>query len=280
MIRLLKQIRTFWWNELWSGVGRINKERRHRNDEFIETQRRISDNLFLERYGYKVYSQSDEDGIIEEIFNRIGTKSKIFVELGVGNGTECNTHYLIHKGWSGLWIDGDKKMMKEAQNLFERPITKGRLRIHNEFINIKNVNEIIGGRNGINGEVDLLSIDIDGNDYWIWEKITCINPRVVVIEYNAKFPPNHEWIMKYNESHVWLRDDQQGASLKSLELLGQKMGYQLVGTNFTGINAFFVKVEMANDLFPKPAIAENLYNCTRWNIQYSSGHPSKKYIGE
>jgi hypothetical protein len=129
---------------------------------------------------------------------------------------------------------------------------------------------------------DLLSIDIDGNDYWVWKAINVISPRVVVIEYNAKFPPDYEWIMKYNEKHIWQGDDEHGASLKSLELLGKIKGYQLVATNITGTNAFFIKEELAKELFPLPAIAENLYNdfSDYYGFRYVSGHPSKKYIGE
>jgi hypothetical protein len=85
--------------------------------------------------------------------------------------------------------------------------------------------------------------------------------------------------MKYDEKHIWQQDDEHGASLKSLELLGRKLGYQLVGTNLNGVNAFFVKAELAKDMFPEPATAENVYNPTRWNIQYVSGHICKKYIG-
>ena len=125
-----------------------------------------------------------------------------------------------------------------------------------------------------------MSIDIDGNDYWIWEVINCVNPRVVVIEYNAKFPPDFEWVMEYNEKHVWQGDDNHGASLKSLELLGEKLGYKLVGTNFTEVNAFFVKKDLTKDLFASPAAAENLYNPWRLFIKYESGRPIGKYIGK
>ncbi|MCM1541812.1 MAG: hypothetical protein NC121_11175 [Blautia sp.] len=132
----------------------------------------------------------------------------------------------------------------------------------------------------LGGGIDLLSIDIDGNDYYVWDKIYSIDPRVVVIEYNAKFPANFEWIMNYDESHIWKYDDEMGASLKSLELLGNAKGYQLVGTNVTGSNAFFVKKELARDLFPLPAISENLWNPARYGMKYISGHRAGKYVGK
>jgi hypothetical protein len=260
----------------------LNKKICCRNDEESEIKRRLDNLLFLEHFGYKVYSQNDEDGIIEEIFNRIGTTNRKFVEFGVQNGLESNGHFLLHKGWSGLWIEGDKKIFNQLCSIFKRAINNGRLSAINAFITIENINQLIsdkigGGRQ--DREVDLLSIDIDGNDYWIWKAIKCIDPRVVVIEYNAKFPPTYEWIMKYDAKHIWCGDDEQGASLKSLELLGTSLGYQLVGTCMKGVNAFFVKKQLAKDLFPQPTNAENLYNPLRRYLVYKSGHPAQKYIG-
>jgi hypothetical protein len=281
--KLLKRIRAFWWNgfldEFRSGIRETHIQTCHRNDQDIVLQKRLADPVFLEGFGYKVYSQNDEDGIIGEIFNRIGTTNKRFVEFGVQNGLESNAHFLLHKGWNGLWIDGDSKMFEELRKLFHEPVERKQLNAINAFITVDNINRLIGVEGNCNGEIDLLSIDIDGNDYHIWEAVKCISPRVVVIEYNAKFPPSHEWVMKYDAKHYWQQDDNHGASLKALELLGTKLGFQLVGTNMNGVNAFFVKKELARDLFPHPATAENLYNPTRWNTRYVSGHPSKKYIG-
>jgi len=276
--KILKSFREFWW----TGFPIFPTIRRHRNDEYNITKKRMDNPLYLEQYGYKVYSQNDEDGIIAEIFNRIGITNKVFVEFGVENGLECNGHYLLHKGWNGLWIEGSSKCCKDIEKLFSVPIKNGRLKVVNAFVDKDNINTIIASQFDNCNEakiIDILCIDIDGNDYWIWEEINCIQPRVVIIEYNAKFPPDHEWIMKYNNNHIWGKDDEQGASLKSLELLGKKLGYQLVGTNYSGINAFFVKQDIANECFATPATAENLYNPTRWDIRYISGHPSKKYIG-
>jgi hypothetical protein len=285
-------IRTLWsgfWNHVGpyrTGLYSFVKTRRQRNDEEIELNNRLANPLFLEKFGFKVYSQNDEDGIIEEIFNRIGEASRTFVEFGVENGLECNSHYLLHKGWKGVWIEGSQRAVKEIQALFKKPLQNGRLVVVNGFIKKSNIDELIemgmkaGGEEGKNPmDIDLLSIDIDGNDYWVWQEIKCVNPRVVVIEYNAKFPPNFEWIMEYNDNHVWQGDDEQGASLKALELLGRDLGYQLVGTNMGGSNAFFVRMDLAGELFFTPPTSEKLYNPTRWMMQYVSGHYSKKYIG-
>ena len=268
----------------WRGERPIVPVHRQRNDADQVYEKRMNDPCCLERYGYKVYSQNDEDGIIAEIFNRVGTTNQTFVEFGVHNGLECNSHFLLHKGWNGLWIDGGAKNCAEIRRLFSAPIAEGRLKVVNAFIDKDNINGLIAGvqQPGTQREeraIDLLSIDIDGNDYWVWEAITCVRPRVVVIEYNAKFPPDHVWTMKYAPNHIWKGDDKHGASLKSLELLGKKLGYQLVGTNLVGVNAFFVRQDIALNLFAQPATAENLYNPAGWSVGYVSGHPSREYIG-
>lgn len=239
----------------------------------IATQKRFEDSLFLEAYGFRVYSQNDEDGIISEIFDRIGATNKRFIEFGVQNGLESNSHYLLHKGWNGLWIEGDSDFCKEINDKFRPVIKTGRLTVVNEFITKDNINQLfVNG--GVQGEIDLLSVDIDGNDYHVWKAINAVSPRVVIIEYNAKFPPECEWCMAYNEFHMWDGSDRHGASLKSLELLGNEKGYHLVGTNISGTNAFFVREDLANDLFPMLATAENLYNPIRDMPPHHNGHPS------
>jgi hypothetical protein len=278
MKKFFKKVRRFWWTEI--APQKYFKKKCTRNDEELVLKERLENPIFLERYGFKVYSQNDEDGIIGEIFNRIGTTNMKFVEFGVQNGLESNAHFLLHQGWSGLWIEGDEKAVVELCSLFKKPIENKRLVVINKFITANNINTLIASDGKYCGPIDLLSIDIDGNDFWVWKAITCIEPRVVVIEYNAKFPPFFEWIIEYDENHIWHGDDEHGASLKALEKLGMELGYQLVGTNKNGVNAFFVKKEIAKNLFPYPATAENLYNPTRWDLVYENGHPAKKYIGK
>jgi hypothetical protein len=279
--KFLTKLRNFWMEPLRleiSATANRNIICRRRNDHEYENQRKFDDPTHLDRFGYKVYSQNDEDGIIQEIFKRIGTTNKTFVEFGVQDGLESNCHFLLFTGWKGLWIEGDGIFFKRLQEYFSKPLLTNRLIAINRFITTDNINDLIGVEGKITGEIDLLSIDIDGNDYWIWEKINCIQPRAVVIEYNAKFPPPCEWVMEYNADHIWDGSDNQGASLKSLELLGDRIGYSLVGTNRNGVNAFFVKKELAKGLFAEPATAENLYHA--WGEGYvSSGHLTKKYIG-
>lgn len=245
----------------------------------LELEKRIENTKFLEAYGYKVYSQNDEDGIINEIFNRIGTVNKTFVEFGVDKGIESNCHSLLLQNWKGLWIEGRKTAYEQILRRFAPAIRQNKLQVLNEYVTIDNINIILN--DFVKEELDLLSIDVDGNDWHIWNAIEDIKPRVVVIEYQGKFPPEIDWKMAYNKDHVWDRSDRSGASLKAMEKLGTKKGYQLVGTNICGVNAFFVRLDLAKDKFPYPATAENLYNPVRSNIvKHQNGNPALNYVGQ
>ena len=239
-----------------------------------QSREHLKDPLFLERYGYKVYSPNDEDGILQEIFERIGTGTKKFVEFSVQDGLECNSHYLLHKGWTGLWLEGSGQFYQRIQEKFAAVIAQGQLKTDCVFITRENIDTVLE-KNGEQGEIDFLSIDVDGNDYYIWEAISHITPRVVCIEYNGKLPPDCEWVMPYDGGHVWQGNDYFGASLKALEKLGRQKGYQLVGTNRTGVNAFFVRAELAQGKFPAPATAENVYNAPQYTKRHVTGHPSE-----
>ncbi|MCR4891500.1 MAG: hypothetical protein K5989_04895 [Lachnospiraceae bacterium] len=237
----------------------------------------MKDPRALENFGYKVYSQNDEDGIIHEIFRRIGTETKEFVELGVGNGLECNSHYLLHCGWHGLWIEGNKGFCREMGNKFRPVIKNGRLKVVHGFITRENIERMIRlyrNAHGADSPPDFLSIDIDGNDWYVWEAIDSIRPRLVTIEYNGKFPPDLSWKQAYDAGHIWDKSDWQGASLKAMEELGRGKGYILTGTNLTGVNAFFVREDLySKDLFLDLQTAEELYNPYRGELSFvSPGH--------
>ena len=237
-------------------------------------RQRLMDERALESYGYKVYSQNDEDGIIHEIFRRIGCKDKTFVEFGVQNGLESNCHLLLHYGWRGLFIEGSKSYCDEIAMRFKPVITSGQLKVLNAFITRENINDLLREQ-AFSGEIDLLSIDVDGNDYYIWEAISAARPRVLIIEYNGKFPPDLDWKQAYNAEHIWDGSDWHGASLKAYELLGREKGYRLVGTNLRGVNAFFVREDLCGDKFYPDATAEALYNPLRHNLSFTASHPAR-----
>lgn len=243
--------------------------------EQLKKNPRYDDPRSLMRSGYKVYSQNDEDGIIREIFNRIGTTNQTFVEFGVGKGLQNNTLTLLFDGWRGLWIEASQKNVTKIRKGFRRTIDSGHLSVINSFVTKDNINELISSKIS-DPEIDLLSVDIDGNDVHIVEAITCINPRSVVIEYNSKFPPPIMFCMAYDKSNVWHKDDCFGASLKYLEAVFSDKGYHLVGCNITGLNAFFVRKEFVMDRFLEPYTAENHYEPPRYYLQkgsYNAGHP-------
>lgn len=244
----------------------------------IALEKRMEDAKYLEAFGYKVYSQNDEDGIIHEIFSRIGTGSKTFVEFGVDTGLESNCHSLLLQGWRGLWIEGRETAYAQILRRFAPAIRQKKLCVLNQYVTRDNINGIL--KEYADPQLDLLSIDVDGNDWHIWNAVKEIKPKVVVIEYNGKFTPEIDWKMAYNEEHIWDRSDREGASLKALENLGREKGYQMVGTNIVGINAFFVRNDLAKDLFALPATAENLYNPARMNmLRHHNGHPALNYVG-
>lgn len=246
----------------------------HREIDRLRSESPHQDKKSLIPFGYKIFSQNDEDGIIEEIFNRIGVTNKVFVEFGVGNGLENNTLALLFKGWSGLWIEAESNALQQISNQYQSIINEKRLKVTQAFIKKDNINHLISSSLQ-ETEIDFLSVDIDGNDYHILDVITCITPRVIAIEYNAKFAPPMMYCMNYDEDHIWEFDDCFGASLKFLEVNLKEKGYSLVGCNINGVNAFFVKSDIASDKFLMPYTAEHHYAKARYYLSgISSGHRS------
>jgi hypothetical protein len=236
---------------------------------------RYSDEKRLLKSGYRVYSQSDEDGILHEIFRRIGTKTRLFVEIGSGDGFENNSVFLLMQGWQGVWVEAAARKVATAEKSTGNFIKSSALRIEQRTVNAENIDELMA-RMVPDREVDLLSVDIDGNDFYILEAIRSISPRVVICEYNAKFPPHVPWVMEYNQNHNWDGTDYFGASLKALEKLLAAKGYSLVGCNLLGCNAFFVRNDLVADgAFCSPYTAENHYEPARYFLlpAYHSGFP-------
>ena len=185
---------------------------------------KYNDKKRLEPYGFKGNSQVDECGIIQEIFKRIGTTNKTLVEFGCGGQeNENNTWYLIKNGWNGLWMDGQAARVEYLNKVFSGPTKTNRLKIKSELVYPDNINQLLQKHN-ITGEIDLFNIDIDTIDYWILEALdkNIINPRVLVIEYNAKYAPPMEWTRPNDKSLKFDKTDSMGASLKSIrdDLLG------------------------------------------------------------
>ena len=223
----------------------------------------------LRGYEKQVFSQNGEDGILEEILRRVGAPDTYFVELGAETGAEGNCVLLAReRGWQGLFIEADQgKYVELAARYREHPGVRtvaGR-------VTSSNIEELLAA-NEVPPEFGLLSIDIGGNDYWVWSAMRRWRPRVVVIEYNAAFPPPRRWVMKENPDHAWDGTSYYGASLTSLVRLGREKNYVLVGTNSTGVNAFFVRADLAQPRrFLDPALHYH-YSPPTFGAQ-GAGHP-------
>jgi hypothetical protein len=247
----------------------------HEHQRAILESPRYADEKRLLKFGYRVYSQSDEDGILHEIFRRIGVASRTFIEIGCGDGLENNSLFLLLQGWRGFWIEASTRRIAAAKKSAARFVKQGALRIEQHFLTAKNTEAIVSGVAPA-AQIDLLSVDIDGNDYYILQEIHSLSARVVVVEYNAKFPPDVRWVMEYNETHRWDGSDYFGASLKALEILLTSKGYSLVACNLLGCNAFFVRNDLVSDPpFCSPFTAENHYQPARYFLlpAYHSGFP-------
>jgi hypothetical protein len=226
-------------------------------------------------HGAQYFSQNYEDGMIAEIFRRIGAPSRTFVEVGAGDGTENNTAALLSIGWSGWWVDGDESTCEKIGSWIDStPNASSRLRIHHAMVSPDNIQAHFSDL-GIPREVDLFYLDIDLDTYHIWKSLGDFRPRAIVVEYNAGFPPDVAWIHPYEPGRTWDGTQFFGASLKAFERLGASYGYSLVGCDITGINAFFVRNDLVGDKFATPYTAENHYEPVRYHLLHRWGHPSR-----
>ena len=228
------------------------------------------------KYGRKGFSQTDEDGLTLEIIRRIGIANGTFAEIGVGKGLENNTLALLGMGWRGFWLGNEKLAFDISKSK--------RLSYCQDWVSLENINQIYNREiEKLNAEqVDVISLDVDGNDFHFCEKLlnTGHRPSLFIVEYNGRFPPPIRFIMPYNESHIWKKDDYYGASLMSLVELLDKYEYQLICCNAaTGVNAFFVLKSFA-DKFPEvPKEISKIYVTPHfWPYKVYGHHISPKTI--
>lgn len=231
----------------------------------------------LSEVGFKVYSETDEDGILLYIFAIIGSVNKKCVEICAGNGIECNTaNLIVNHGWRGLLIDGNKYSVEEGKMFYKKnqnthvyPPTF----VH-AWVTRDNVNEVIM-KNGFKGEIDLLSIDMDGVDYWIWDAVKVIGPRVVVVEYQDIIGPEKALTVPYSDDFNAYKypstlgmPNFSGASLPAFVKLARQKGYRLVGCNKYGYNAFFIQNSLGKKDIPEIPVIE-CFNHPRviWGIK-------------
>lgn len=214
----------------------------------------------LDEIGFQCHSQTDEDGILLFLFSVLGIGRKLSVEICAADGIECNTANLIlNHGWHGLLVDGDKTKVERGIRYFAQSKSTYVYppRFVCSWITRKSVDDLLVS-NGFSGEIDLLSLDLDGMDYWIWESITAVTPRVVVVEYQDILGPDRSWTVPYADdfsARSYPMTDGMpnfaGASLSAFVKLGRRKGYRLVGVNRYGYNAFFVRNGLGEDLVPE-----------------------------
>ncbi len=231
----------------------------------------------LSEAGFKCFSQADEDGILLYIFSIIGTVNKKSVEICAGNGIECNTaNLIIHHKWTGLLVDDNQTLVDQGLEFYRKNPNTHVFppKFVKAWVTRDNVNDIIR-QNGFEGEIDLLSIDMDGVDYWIWKAIDVIEPRVVVVEYQDIIGPDRALTVPYSDNfNAYSYPTTNGmpnfcgASLAAFAKLATAKGYRLVGCNQYGYNAFFIRNPVGEVEIPEIPIRECFKHAkVRWGIQ-------------
>lgn len=224
--------------------------------------------------GYKVFSQNDEDGIIRELCRRLElADAGTFLEIGVGDGSENNTLNLLVHGWQGIWLGGEPLAYAHLSE---------RLTFEQCWITRDNVVDIVNRkRNERSFETfDLLSLDIDGNDWHIAQCVleAGIAPKVFIVEYNGTFDAHGEWVMPYNQAHTWDGSAYFSASLASFQHLFYRHGYFLAACNVTGANAFFVKNDFRSEFQDIPDDWRAIHMPANYLPYPYLGHPTSERV--
>ena len=216
----------------------------------------------------KIFSQFGEDGIIDFLIKKLDLKNKTFIEFGVEDYEESNTRFLLEaRNWKGLIIDSSKIFIDTIKK--KDYFWRNNLKAINAFVTVDNINNLIKDNFHFKN-LDLMSIDIDGNDYWVWKAITICKPAIVIIEYNARFGYKKSVTIPYKEKFDRISEHYSsiyfGASLEALYKLGKIKGYSLVATNINGNNSFFVRDDlMKQNNHIKSCTPEECFNNNSFN---------------
>lgn len=217
---------------------------------------------------FQVHSQWGEDGLIQYLIAKVAIEHPIFIEFGVEKYTESNTRFLlINNNWSGLVFDGSEEDIEYIKN--DPIFWRHNLKAECAFIDKENINSLIQ-RNGISGDIGLLSVDIDGNDYWVWEAINSVSPRIVICEYNSLWGPTASVTVPYSATFMRSKAHHSnlyyGASITAITKLADSKGYSLVGSTKAGNDIFFVRNDLLQNLTirtPKEAWVESQFRESR-----------------
>ncbi len=214
--------------------------------------------------GFRCYSQFDEDGIILYVLSMIGFESRKVVELCCGSGHECMaTNLILNHGFKGYLFEGDPKKVQAAKDYFA---SKKNCELNQPTVKVawvakETINEVLKDA-GASGEVDLLSLDIDGNDYYVWDAITEIKPRLCVLETHDIIPSGLSLTIKYDPkfycdaSIIGPEQDYRSVSLLAMKKLSERKGYRMIGAQRHGFNVFFLREDIAADRFPAVSVEQ------------------------
>ena len=257
-MKSIEKIRQFLNEPLEAQIRQLQDQIRQAKDDNAATKLVIGTGLAklahqaksIKEAEFKIFSQFGDDGIIQYLISYVKPSVDTFVEFGVEDYEEANTRFLLmNNNWKGFIIDGSSTFINHIRNsLF---YWRYSLKAAESFITAENINQLLVD-NGIVGQIGLLSIDIDGNDYWVWKAITAAEADIVVIEYNSLFGSERTITVPYKPD--FRREEAHysylyfGASLAALCDLALEKGYAFVGCNQAGVNAYFVKEEKLNGL--------------------------------
>jgi hypothetical protein len=220
---------------------------------------------------FRISSQNQEDGLTLALLGEVGITRRRFVEIGAGL-SGGNSGFLAREcGWSGLMVDGHEGHMVQVGRRFP-PATAVAA-----WVTRDNINQLIASH-GFTGEVDLFSLDLDGNDYWIWEAMTACTPRVVILEYNSMFGPERSVTVPYDPKFDRHRHRTMyyGASLTALTRASARKGYRLVAVEPTGVNAFFLRKDLAPDV-PACEPARAFHLLEKYDVAMQQGEDVFRY---
>ncbi len=239
--------------------------------EIRQWESSLSDPRHLQHWENSSWSQNGEDGILDEALKRLEITRPIFVEFGAGDGSENCTRALLERDGSGLWLEGDSRLVDKAQVQFQHfPID-----VMCAFLTKENIIESIQNSIRVRNGFDLLVVDVDGNDWWLLKEILQhFSPSLIVTEYNPFYGPIKKWVMPYRASHSWQHDNYYGASLKSYAKLLQRFGYVLVACDSSAVNAFWVKAS-SRELFTSQKNASNLFVPALPGMRHRHRHDSQ-----
>jgi hypothetical protein len=232
-------------------IGRLNEridDIKINQGVILSTLNERRNSTRLADYEFKVFSQWGEDGIVQYLSRAIEIRHKTFIEFGVESFAEANCRFLLMKdNWSGYVVDGSSSNIAKLKNSYF--YWKYDINAVDAFITKENINALLA-ESCFDEDLGILSIDIDGNDYFILEAITTIRPRILICEYNDVFGATRKISVPYEGDFVRTKKHYSnlyfGASLSAITFLANKMGYSLVGTNSSGCNAFFVRDDLLN----------------------------------